>query len=45
MSEEQTKNPEDINEENPLVETADNESQLNPEQFLKNFSELISETN
>ena len=38
MSEEQSKNQEDINEETPLVETVNNESQLNPEQFLKNFN-------
>jgi small subunit ribosomal protein S1 len=31
MSEEQSKNQEDINEETPLVETANNESQLNPD--------------
>ncbi len=31
MSEEQTKNQEDLNEETPLVETIENKAQLNPE--------------
>ncbi len=31
MSEEQSKNQEDINEETPLVETTDNKAQLNPD--------------
>ena len=35
MAEEQTTNPEETNQETPVVETTTNEAQANPEQFLK----------
>ncbi len=38
MAEEQTTNPEETNQENPVVETTTNEAQANPEQFLKDFN-------
>ena len=34
MAEEQTTNPEETNQETPVVETTTNEAQSNPEQFL-----------
>lgn len=38
MAEEQTTNPEASEQETPVVETTTNESQTNPEQFLKDFN-------
>ena len=38
MAEEQTTNPEETNQETPVVETTTNEAQSNPEQFLKDFN-------
>lgn len=38
MAEEQTANPEETNQETPVVETTTNEAQSNPEQFLKDFN-------
>jgi small subunit ribosomal protein S1 len=38
MAEEQTTNPEETNQETPVVETTTNEAQVNPEQFLKHFN-------
>ena len=38
MAEEQTINPEETNQETPVVETTTNEAQSNPEQFLKDFN-------
>ena len=38
MAEEQTTNPEETNQETPVVETTTNEAQTNPEQFLKDFN-------
>jgi small subunit ribosomal protein S1 len=38
MAEEQTTNPEETNQETPVVETTTNEAQANPEQFLKDFN-------
>jgi len=38
MAEEQTTNPEETNQETPVVETTTNEAQVNPEQFLKDFN-------
>ncbi|MAH19926.1 MAG: 30S ribosomal protein S1 [Flavobacteriaceae bacterium] len=38
MAEEQTTNPEETNQETPVVETTTNEAQENPEQFLKDFN-------